>query len=113
MGAPSDEKRGVPTLPEIDIVKPKKWDLAALIVLGASGGLCGANLLAAQAETGAISGTLTTLFILAQLGLCCFAFLVMGKTAKMGTIWGNLLALGAGLSGMSGVLLASALWALA
>jgi hypothetical protein len=39
--------------------------------------------------------------------------MVLGKTAKEGTIWGNLFAVGACVVGMSGVLLASAMWALA
>jgi hypothetical protein len=36
--------------------------------------------------------------------------LLLGKTAKEGTIWGNLAAIGGMFIGVSGVLLAAALW---
>ena len=102
-------------MPEIDIVKPKPWDMAALIVLALSGALAAANLALSigREGAGAISGSTTLIFVTIQMLVCCLAFLVLGKTAKMGTIWGNLLATAAGVAGMSGVLLASTLWALA
>jgi hypothetical protein len=34
----------------------------------------------------------------------------LGKTSKEGTIWGNLAAIGGMFVGLSGVLLAAALW---
>ncbi len=95
----------------IEIVKPKQWDIAALIVLGISIVLQGANL--AFSQSGAISGGTTTIFAIVQMAICMIAFIVLGKTAKMGTIWGNLFAVGAGVAAMSGVLLSTALWALA
>lgn len=95
----------------IEIVKPKQWDLAALIVFGLSIVLQGANM--ASSSSGPVSGTTTTVFAVVQMALCLLAFLVLGKTAKMGTIWGNLLAVGAGVAAMSGVLLSTAIWALA
>ena len=95
----------------IEIVKPKRWDIAALIVLGVSVVLQGANLAASQA--GAVSGSATTIFALVQMTICMLSFIVLGKTAKMGTIWGNLAAVGGGVAAMSGVLLSTALWALA
>jgi hypothetical protein len=102
-------------LPEIEIVKPKPWDLAAFGVLALSGVLAAANLALSVGRSGpgSISGGTTLIFIAIQMLVCCLAFLVVGKTAKVGTIWGNLLATAAGVAGMSGVLLASTLWALA
>ena len=101
-------------LPKIEIVKPRSWDFIALAVLGVAAVLCGANLaLALRTQEGAISGAATAAFVTIQLVLCLAGLMVLGKTAKEGTIWGNLFAVGACVVGMSGVLLASALWALA
>jgi hypothetical protein len=101
-------------LPKIDIVKPRPWDLIALAVLVAGAVLSGVNLMIARStEQGAISGAATAGFVTAQLLVCLAGLMVLGKTAKEGTIWGNLFAVGACFVGMSGVLLASALWALA
>jgi hypothetical protein len=101
-------------LPQIDIVKPKPWDLIALAVLVAGAVLSGVNLMIARGtDQGAISGIATAGFVTAQLIVCLLGLIVLGKTAKEGTIWGNLFAVGACFVGMSGVLLASALWALA
>jgi hypothetical protein len=100
--------------PRIEIVKPKRWDLIALAVLVVTVLLQGANLqLALRQEQGAISGGITAAFVTLQLLLCLAGLMVLGKTAKEGTIWGNLFAVGICVVGMSGVLLASALWALA
>lgn len=99
----------------VEIPRPKPWDFAALGVLVASAAAAAANLaIALGYEPGsAISGTLTAAFGLAQLALATLALLVLGKTAKLGTIWGNLLAVGALGLGMTGVLLAGALWSAA
>ena len=101
-------------LPEIDLVKPKAWDLAGTIVLVATVVLAVANLAFSRssADAGSISGAASLFFGTVQMFLCLLALMVLGKTAAMGTIWGNLMALGACFIGMSGVLLASALWAL-
>jgi hypothetical protein len=101
-------------LPKVDIVKPKRWDFIALAVLIAGAVLSGVNLMIARGtEEGAISGVATAGFVTVQLIICLVGLMVLGKTAKEGTIWGNLFAVGACFVGMSGVLLASALWALA
>jgi hypothetical protein len=101
-------------LPKIEIVKPKRWDLIALAVLAVTVLLQGANLQLAMREgQGAISGSITATFVVLQLVLCLAGLMILGKTAKEGTIWGNLFAVGVCVAGMSGVLLASALWALA
>jgi hypothetical protein len=101
-------------LPKIDFVRPKPWDFIALGLLVLGGVLTGFNLYLARAtEQGAISGAVTSAFVTIQLVVCLAGLMVLGKTAKEGTIWGNLFSVGACLVGMSGVLLASALWALA
>ena len=101
-------------LPKLEVPKPKKWDWIALVVLVVAVVLSGANLqLALRTQEGAISGGLTAAFVTIQLVLCLAGLMVLGKTAKEGTIWGNLFAVGACVVGMSGVLLASAMWALA
>ena len=100
---------------KLEIPKPKPWDLAALLFLGVAIVVAGVNLSLALNRPGgsAISGTMTGLFVLGQLAITSGALLILGKTAKAGTIWGNLAALGGMLAGMSGVLLAAALWSAA
>ena len=101
-------------LPKIEIVKPRPWDFIALAVLVLGAVFSGVNLMIARStEEGAISGIATAGFVVAALIVCIGGLMVLGKTAKEGTIWGNLFAVGACVVGMSGVLLASALWALA
>jgi hypothetical protein len=110
---PPQERRG-PKLPKLDLPKPTMWDLVALVVLAVGVALTGANLAVARGvEIGSISGAATGGFVSAQLLVCLGGLVVLGKTAKEGTIWGNLFSVGACFVGMSGVLLASALWALA
>ncbi|MDX1384926.1 MAG: hypothetical protein R3190_14835 [Thermoanaerobaculia bacterium] len=98
-----------------EIVKPKPWDFGALVIAGIGVVLTGANLAIATSASaeGAVSGGVTTIFVVVQLVICSLSLMALGKTAKVGTIWGNLFALGGCFVGMSGVLLASALWALA
>jgi len=55
----------------------------------------------------------TALFVFTQLAVSLVGLMLLGKTAKEGTGWGNLFSLLAMLVGMSGVLLAAALWAAA
>ena len=102
-------------LPQIEFVKPKKWDLGSLVVLVIGVILTGANVGLSHGASGpgSVSGGATTFFVTVQLGVCFLGLLVLGKTAAEGTIWGNLFAGGAGFVGMSGVLLASTMWALA
>jgi len=95
-----------------DFPKPTLWDLAALTMLALGGAAMVANLLAAKG-TGpgsALSGTQTSLFATLGLAVCVGCLLLLGKTAKEGTIWGNLAAIGGMFIGVSGVLLAAALW---
>jgi hypothetical protein len=56
---------------------------------------------------------LAPVFLFGQLLLACGGLMLLGKTAKEGTWWGNLAAVAACLLGITGVLLAAALWAAA
>jgi hypothetical protein len=56
---------------------------------------------------------LLPLFVFGGLVVSCGGLLLLGKTAKEGTGWGNLFSILAMLVGMGGVLLAAALWAAA
>ena len=101
-------------LSAIELKKPKRWDLAGVIILVATLAVVGANLAVSQSSTatGSISGGVTTVFATLSLVLCLLSFMVLGKTAEMGTIWGTMLSLAASIVGMTGVLLATALWAI-
>ncbi len=92
--------------------KPKAWDLIAVVVLGVAAVAAALNWLAAQktAPGTSLSGNTTLAFVLAQAAIGSASLMVLGKTAKEGTLWGNLAALGGLLAGLSGVLLAAALW---
>lgn len=98
-----------------EVPRPKRWDLAAGLVMLASLILAGMNLQSAlgQAPGESVSSWLTVAMVLGQLVLASLALFVLGKTAKEGTLWGNLIAVAALLAGMSGFLLATALWAIA
>lgn len=97
---------------EIAIVKPQMWDLVAIAFLAVGTVLAGASMGKALA-TGRVSDGFTLSLALIQLAICLGSLLILGKTAKEGTIWGNLAAVGGLVVGMSGVLLAAALWAAA
>ena len=103
-------------LPSIKLgPKPKAWDLVAVVVLATAGAAAVINWLAAQktAPGASLSGNVTLAFVLAQAAIGSLSLMVLGKTAKEGTLWGNLAALGGLLAGLSGVLLAAALWIVA
>jgi hypothetical protein len=104
----------VPVL-NLEIPKPKKWDFIALAVL--IGGLVAAvaNIISSGiTEPGASASTNMSLaFVLVQMAVCLGSLMVLGKTAKEGTIHGNLFAVGGMMIGLGGVLLAAALWAAA
>lgn len=98
-----------------ELPRPKKWDIVALLVLVASVLVAGLNLKAALGGTPgeSMAGWFTTTMVLGQLVLASLGLIVLGKTAKEGTLWGNLTATAAMLTGVSGMLLATALWAIA
>ena len=100
-------------LPKIQLgPKPKKWDLFALAVLALAAVLAAVNWRTARAQLPGVSPSdgFTSLVVMVQLALCTVSLLILGKTAKEGTIWGNLAAVGGMFAGLSGVLLAAALW---
>lgn len=93
----------------------KGWDLAAVVVAAAGVALAAMSIVTALAtDPGTSPSNSSTLGVIgAQLLVCCASLLILGKTSKQGTIWGNLSALAGTFIGMSGVLLAGALWAAA
>ena len=96
----------------LQIPKPKRWDWTAFAALAAVGAVAAYNLITAQQRAAgqSLSGLFTLLIVLAQLALASVSLLILGKTAKVGTIWGNLAAVAGMLAGVSGVLLAAVLW---
>jgi hypothetical protein len=103
-------------LPSFDnLERPTRWDLITVAVLVAGLVLMGANYaLASRKPVGEPFGSgATTLFVVAQLAVSLGGLMLLGKTAKEGTWWGNIAAILAMFVGMGGVLLAAALWAAA
>src|SRR5262245_58751639 len=96
-------------LPKLDLPRPAKWDLVTIGVLVLAVVLIGANLLMAgkKAPGAPFPSGAAVLFILVQLVLSCVGLMLLGKTAKEGTWWGNLAALATMFAGMGGVLLAT------
>lgn len=87
-----------------DLPRPTRWDLYAMGAL-----LVGVVLAIATIA----QPKLATALILVQLIVACGGLMLLGKTAKEGTWWGNLAAIGAMFAGMAGMLLAAAIWAAA
>ncbi|MFL6200976.1 MAG: hypothetical protein ACJ76J_17520 [Thermoanaerobaculia bacterium] len=94
----------LPSLKLPDLPRPTRWDFYAIGAL-----LVGLVLAAATVKMPRLAMTL----MLVQLVVSCGGLLLLGKTAKEGTWWGNLAAIGAMMIGMGGVLLAAAIWATA
>ena len=92
----------LPKLP--DLPRPTRWDFFAMGALLLGVILSGATIAQPRLATG-------LMFI--QLIVACGGLMLLGKTAKEGTWWGNLAAVGAMLVGMGGMLLAAAMWATA
>ncbi len=102
-------------LPRVRLPKLKPWDLAALGLVVAACAVGAGNLAVALAErvSDTFSATASGAAALVQLAVCLGSLLVLGKTVKEGTAWGNLLAVTGMLAGLAGILLAAALWAAA
>jgi hypothetical protein len=102
-------------LPKINLPRPARWDWIAIGVLFLSALLAAANLFKGLSKPPGepYPSGLTTFFVLSQLAVACGGLMLLGKTAKEGTGWGNMAALLATLLGITGVLLAAALWAAA
>jgi hypothetical protein len=105
----------LPKLPKIELPRPTRWDFIAMATLVAGVVLIGVNLLlAGKKDPGAsFSSAASILFIVVQLALACAGLMLLGKTAKEGTWWGNFAALAVMFAGMGGVLVAAAVWATA
>ncbi len=103
-------------LPKIQLgPKPKRWDFVAALGLLLAAVVAGAslNLVGSQEPGESLTGGLAAAIVCAQLAIAIGSLLVLGKTAKEGTIWGNLAALGGTFAGLGGVLLAAVLWIIA
>ena len=96
----------------LDFPKPTTWDLIAFVGVLAGAAVAGANaFLSLGGPVGAApSGPLTLGIVLAQAVICSVCLFILGKTAKHGTLWGNLAAVGGMLLAVSGILLAGAMW---
>ncbi len=94
------------SLSKISLPKLTFWDLVAIAVAVIGIALTGANWQSAQSS----AGSTVWLFAGVQLAVCMGSLLVLGKTAKAGTLWGIFAALAGMFIGMGGVLLAAALW---
>lgn len=105
------------TIPRLgwEIPKPRFWDWVAIGLLILSLLLVGwAKHAAASLEPGQdIPRLLSGLWIVLQLAISIGGLMVLGKTAKEGTIHGNLAAVVASLMGLNGMFLAAALSILA
>jgi hypothetical protein len=102
-------------LPKIELPRPTRWDWYAIGALLLGLVLTAANLGVAFTKPPGepFPAGLTPLFLLGQLAVACGSLMILGKTAKEGTGWGNFAAIAGTLVGSSGVLLAAALWAAA
>ncbi len=105
------------TLPVLkwEIPKPKKWDFIALVVLivGVVAAAMNVGASGLMRPGSSVSQGASLVFSLVQLAITCVSLLVLGKTAKEGTIHGNLFALAGMGIGLGGMMLAAALWAIA
>lgn len=95
--------------------RPTRWDLITAAVLVVGFVLMGVNFAMANKKPvgESLPTSLTVTFVVLQLAVSLAGLMLLGKTAKEGTWWGNIAALLAMLAGMGGVLLAAVLWAAA
>ncbi len=96
----------------LDLPKPTAWDLAAMAtaLLGLVVAVANASIALGGAAGQAPSGPFTLAVAGIQILIVSSSLLILGKTAKHGTIWGNLAAVAGTFIGMSGILLAGAMW---
>jgi hypothetical protein len=102
-------------LRKVDLPRPTRWDFFAIATLVLGAILAAVNLRIGLAKPPGepYPSGLTTLFVFGQLAVACGGLMLLGKTAKEGTGWGNAASLLATFLGIGGVLLAAALWAAA
>ena len=98
-----------------EITRPTRWDWIAAAVFAVGVVLVGVDVaMAHRKPLGApFPSGATALFVVAQLAVSLGGLMLLGKTAKEGTGWGNLFSLLALATGMVGILVAGALWAAA
>ncbi len=105
------------TIPRLgwEIPKPVFWDWIAIAIALLSAALAVWGLMSASslAAGGDLSPFLIGLWTLLQLAIAVASLLVLGKTAKEGTIHGNIAAVIGSLLGLNGIFLAAALAAIA
>ncbi len=96
----------------LDFPKPRAWDLIAIAAAGIGCAVAVANAIMAMggaAGSGPSTG-MTLAMIGVQVVIASVSLFILGKTAAHGTLWGNLAAVTGMLVGVSGVLLAGAMW---
>jgi len=94
----------LPSLKLPDLPRPTRWDLYAIGALVVGIVLAGATIVLPRVA-------MPLMFV--HLVVCCGGLMILGKTAKEGTWWGNLAAVATMFVGMSGMLVAAAVWATA
>jgi hypothetical protein len=109
--APRASRFKLPSLKELE--RPTRWDWITAAVLVVGFVLMGMNFAVVHHKPPEqpFSNGLTAFFCFAQLAVSIGGLMLLGKTGKEGTWWGNIAAILAMLVGMSGILLAAALWA--
>ncbi len=92
--------------------KPKAWDFAAIAaaLIGCAVAVANASMALGGQAGEAPSGTFTLGMVGAQALIASISLFILGKTAKHGTLWGNLAAVAGMFIGTSGILLAGAMW---
>ena len=103
------------SLKNLSIPKPTIPDLiaGAVAIVGAVVAAVCWNLANARGAGEAFPTDQAIGFALLELGICFASLLILGVTTKRGTILGNLASLAGMVIGISGGLLAAALWVLA
>ena len=95
-----------------DLPKPKTWDLVAIgtAALGFAIAAANASIALGGAAGQAPSGSFTLGMVVVQALIASASLFILGKTAEYGTLWGNLASVAGMFIGVSGILLAGAMW---
>ena len=95
-----------------DLPKPKLWDFIAIATAGLGFAVAAANASIALggAAGQAPSSSFTLGMVVLQALIASVSLFILGKTAEHGTLWGNLAAVAGMFVGVSGILLAGAMW---
>lgn len=103
------------SIPRLALAKPTLWDILSIALVAFGGAAAALNWRVATSlgPGDALSTSAASLFALTQLGVCVACLTLLGKTAKQGTVLGDLAAALGILVGIGGSLLAATLWAAA